>query len=367
LIDLRRLDDISHRFGEVVMDPSTWPEIMEGVCKAVGASAAILLQSDVRTPDVPHTEAIAEGIRHYFKDNWHLVDPRARGFPKMMSGEVVTDHDIMTIEQIRSDPMYNEVLFPHGFQWFAGIGFRADSAAWALTLQRTGREGSFEARDKPLLARLAPRLTEAATLATAVGRTAILGITNALDLIGRPAIAIGQFGQVLGINTRAAAYLDRELLVRKGRLSLIDKTADSELAHLVDGFKAIAGLQAIDTSPIVMRRQGQRPLVLQPLPVPPAARNPFFGARAILVLTDLEGTAEFSPGLLTRVFNLTPAQANIAARIAAGRSLEEIAAELGVTLETARHHLKVVFGKTETHRQGELVALLNKLERRHLP
>ena len=367
MIDLRRLDDISHRFGEVVMDPSTWPEIMEGVCKAVGAAGAVLLQSDVRTPDVPCTEATIESTRLYFEGNWHLKDTRARALPRIMAGEIITDHDVMTAEQIRSDPMYNEVLFPCGLQWFAAIGFAADTAGWVLSIQRTGREGSFEARDKPLLARLAPRLTEAATLATAVGRTAILGITNALDLIGRPAIAIGQFGRVLGINTRAAAYLDRELLVRKGRLSLIDKTADSELGRLVDGFKAIAGLQAIDTSPIVMRRQGQRPLVLQPLPVPPAARNPFFGARAILVLTDLEGTAEFSPSLLVRVFNLTPAQANIAARIAAGRSLEEIAAELGVTLETARHHLKVVFGKTETHRQGELVALLNKLERRHLP
>lgn len=285
----------------------------------------------------------------------------------MMAGEVITDHDVMTPEQIRSDPMYNNILFPAGFQWFAGVGFRAESAAWALTLQRTGREGPFEARDKPLLARLAPRLTEAATLATAVGRTAIHGITNALDLIGRPAVAIGQFGQALGANRRAEAYLDRDLLVRKGRLALSDKAADSELARLVEGFRTVGGLQAAGMPPIVMRRPARRPLVLQPLPVPPTARNPFFGARAIIVLTDLEGDAEFSQSLVARIFNLTPAQANIAVRIAAGRSLEEVAAELGVTLETARHHLKVVFGKTDTHRQGELVALLNKLERRNLP
>lgn len=367
MIDPRKLDDISHRFGEVVMDPSIWPDIMDGVCKAVGAAGAVLLQSDIRTPDVPCTEATVESTRRYFEGNWHLMDTRAKAVPRIMAGEIITDYDVMTAEQIRLDPMYNEVLFPCGLQWFAAIGFLADTAGWVLSIQRTGREGSFEARDKPLLARLAPRLTEAATLATAVGRTSILGITNALDLIGRPALAIGQFGQVLGINKRAEPYLDRELLVRKGRLSLVDKTADSELARLVDGFRKTFGLQAIDASPIVMRRPAQRPLVLQPLPVPPAARNPFFGARAVIVLTDLEGGAEFSQSLLVRIFNLTPAQANIAVRIAAGRSLEEVAAELGVTLETARHHLKIVFSKTETHRQGELVALLNKLERRNLP
>jgi hypothetical protein len=166
LADLDKLEDISRRFGEAAVDPSAWPDLMEGICKAVGASAGLLLQSDVRTPDVPRTESIDEGTRNYFKGNWHLVDPRARGFSRMMAGEIVTDQDLMTPEQIRSDPMYNEILYPHRFHWFAGIGFWAESAAWALTIQRTGREGPFEAADKPLLAQLAPRLTEAATLAT---------------------------------------------------------------------------------------------------------------------------------------------------------------------------------------------------------
>lgn len=53
--------------------------------------------------------------------------------------------------------------------------------------------------------------------------------------------------------------------------------------------------------------------------------------------------------------------------MATGHSLEEAAAELGVALNTARKHLKVVFGKTETHRQDELVALLNKLQWPYIP
>jgi DNA-binding CsgD family transcriptional regulator len=192
-------------------------------------------------------------------------------------------------------------------------------------------------------------------------------MTNALDLIGRPALAIGQFGRVLGINKSAEAYLGRDLFIRRGRLSLGDKTADSELARLVDGFRVTPDSQSFAPPPIVIPRPARRPLVLRTLPVPPAARHPFFGARAVLVLTDLERDAEFSQGLLAKVFNLTPAQAKIAVRIAAGLSLEEISAELDVTLETARNHLKVVLAKTDTHRQAELVALINKLEWRNLP
>lgn len=43
-----------------------------------------------------------------------------------------------------------------------------------------GREGVFEARDKQVLAQLAPRLTETATLATAVGRVALTSMTDVL-------------------------------------------------------------------------------------------------------------------------------------------------------------------------------------------
>jgi len=44
------------------------------------------------------------------------------------------------------------------------------------------------------------------------------------------------------------------------------------------------------------------------------------------------------------------------AALAAGRSLDEHAAEAGITRETARQYLKRVLQKTGARRQGELVA-----------
>ncbi|SFN60852.1 hypothetical protein SAMN05216573_116152 [Bradyrhizobium sp. Rc3b] len=202
-IDDAELSKVLNRLGEAAVNPEAWRDIMDDICKAVGASAALLLQSDIRTPDVPRTASIAEATELYFRNNWHLRDPRAKGFPRMMAGEVVTDLDVMTPEQIRADPMYNELLFPSGFRWFAGIGFWADSAAWALTIQRTGREGPFEAIDKQLLAQLAPRLTETATLATVVGRTTLTAMTDVLDRVRQPALILNREGMVLRTNAAA--------------------------------------------------------------------------------------------------------------------------------------------------------------------
>jgi hypothetical protein len=54
----------------------------------------------------------------------------------------------MNAEQMRADAMYNELLIPLGFQWFAGVGFWAESALWGLSIQRTITQGPFEERDK---------------------------------------------------------------------------------------------------------------------------------------------------------------------------------------------------------------------------
>ncbi|WIW47859.1 helix-turn-helix transcriptional regulator [Bradyrhizobium sp. 62B] len=360
-IDNEELSKVLNRLGEAAVNPEAWRGIMDDICKAVGASAALLLQSDIRTPDVPRTESIDEGTKFYFRNNWHLRDPRARAFPRMMAGEVVTDLDVMTPEQIRADPMYNEVLFPFGYRWFAGIGFWADSAAWALTLQRTGREGTFEARDKQLLAQLAPRLTETATLATAVGRAALTSMTDVLDRVRQPALVLNREGMVLRTNQMADRGFDDEIRIRGRRLVLRDKHAMTRFDQLVSMIRSTPDAAAIPASPILVRRTTKPPVVLRLLPVDGAARSVFLGARALLILSNLSPRPAPDPALIGQAFDLTPAESRLAALLATGTSIADAADHLRISRETARNHLKSIFSKTGIHRQSELVTLVSQL------
>jgi DNA-binding CsgD family transcriptional regulator len=47
--------------------------------------------------------------------------------------------------------------------------------------------------------------------------------------------------------------------------------------------------------------------------------------------------------------------------VATGSSPEEIAGEMQVSRETVRNQIKAIFGKTGTHRQSELVALISRI------
>lgn len=55
---------------------------------------------------------------------------------------------------------------------------------------------------------------------------------------------------------------------------------------------------------------------------------------------------------------MTPTESKVAIALLQGASLETAAEQLGMRVQTARVHLKRVFGKTETRRQGELIRLL---------
>jgi DNA-binding CsgD family transcriptional regulator len=362
-LDTGRLLQVSRGLGDAVIDPSIWPEVMEQICASVGAAGAMLLQSDVRTPDVPRTPSFDEALKLYFRRSFHLGDIRAaRGVPLLLNGApVVIDQDLVTVEEMHSDVMYNEMLFPLGFQWFAGVGFRADSALWGLCIQRMAAEGPFESSDKRVLAILSDRLTEVATLSTAVGRIALSSATNALNAVNQAAVAIDRFGFVLEANAATESIFDGELFVKSRRLFAADSLANSSLARLLDSMRITPDTMSLPTEPIFVRRRNKTMVLIRALPVPGAARAPFLGARALLTFSTIEPKLGPQPLLLAKAFGLTPAESRLAALVAKGNSPEQAAEQLGIARVTARNQLRAVFAKTGTHRQSELVALLARL------
>ena len=103
------------------------------------------------------------------------------------------------------------------------------------------------------------------------------------------------------------------------------------------------------------------------------------GHAAVLVLQALRGQANL-PGMpqadaalflirgddkppvnatrLQMVFGLTPAETRLAEHLVGGKSLAEIGEQLKLSRETLKSQLRSLFAKTDTRRQGELVALL---------
>jgi DNA-binding CsgD family transcriptional regulator len=94
------------------------------------------------------------------------------------------------------------------------------------------------------------------------------------------------------------------------------------------------------------------------LPAESAPAGAVCGRAAILFLRDPEQELSVDPADLRQLYDLTAAEAELAASLARGLSLEEAAARRGISYETARTQLKSLFQKTGCRKQSQLVALL---------
>lgn len=81
-------------------------------------------------------------------------------------------------------------------------------------------------------------------------------------------------------------------------------------------------------------------------------------AGALVFIHDPEATPAPLVDTARWHFDLTPAQARLAAALAIGDSLAEFAEAMAISVATARTHLKEIFAKTGARRQADLVHLL---------
>ncbi|WP_188908398.1 helix-turn-helix transcriptional regulator [Salinarimonas ramus] len=327
-----------------------------------GSEGAILLPMGVAPGDVPFSPGLADLARVFFEEGWCLRDLRARGAPLTRLGQVVSDENVATEDEIARSDYYNDFVRANGFGWFCAVGFRAGASWWGLSFQRTMGQGRFEEADKRAVGALRAQMTQAATLSELVGRRALAGTLDGLALIGKAVFALDFRGVVVARNEAADALLGRDLLVRGRRLQPADERARVQLDEAIAG-AARRPLDLGTGAPILLRDASGLPaLALRLASVPPSLAQPFLGARLLCLATPVDAPrASTSAGGLADAFGLTPAEARLCTLLGHHRDLRETASRAGISYETARNHLKRVYAKTGTGRQADLLELMTRL------
>ncbi len=214
----------------------------------------------------------------------------------------------------------------------------------------------FSAEEERILSSFTRRLIEIAAVASAhrSGASAL----EALNTMLVPAISIDREGLVVDVNAAADAIFDDDLTISHQRLIVRDVEAraalKASLNRSTDQVKTALG------EPIVIRRSEKLPVILRIWPFEVPTQLP--KVHSLITLNALGPKPGPPAGMLAKTFDLTPGEARLASIIARGVPPEIAAKELKISRETARNRLKSVFVKTDTHRQSELVALLQQLK-----
>ena len=188
-----------------------------------------------------------------------------------------------------------------------------------------------------------------------------------MNALSQAVFVVDAKGCVLLLNRLATELLQRTdaLTIFNGVLCAVAPSTTAALHRLItkagepprfDGGRPPQALRL--ESP---RGDGPLPVLVNALPKMRWAQ-PYHPAAAVLVGAS-EPDSEIDPGALQRWYGLTPAEARVAALLAKGRTVEEVAKLLGVQSNTVRVQLREVFAKTGTNRQADLVRLLATLPR----
>jgi DNA-binding CsgD family transcriptional regulator/PAS domain-containing protein len=260
---------------------------------------------------------------------------------------------------------YSDYCKPCGVDYSIAACFLSDRDHLGILAVYRGRQkGDYGARESRWLGDLLPHLARATALAARLQRAELLRSSGerAWDLMATAMLLLGGDGRIMFANRMAEEILGQSdgLAVRHGRLVATAGTAMARLAELLRRASTPGdGPRTAGAMPVM--RSGRRPLQLWAMPLPrEEARFPALepAATSCVLLIDPERELVSSTGSLKALYGLTRAEAELVAGLLHGERLEDYADRVKISRNTARTHLRSVFGKTDTSRQAELMRLM---------
>jgi DNA-binding CsgD family transcriptional regulator/PAS domain-containing protein len=341
--------------------PEIWPDVLDEIGRIADAPGASLF---ISKGDVIHWVASPEPRQR--------AEQVVRG--GLLRGQIVPrlfalrlpafliDVDYFTPEELDREPIYRDVWRPQGVGWGMGTAIPMPTGENAtFILSRRTEVGPFERASANRLDEVRPHLARSVLISARLQLERARVAGEALAAIGVPALVFDETGKVLAANPLIEAMTAYVRWRPFDRVSLKDAAADRLLGDAIAMVGSDSG-SGVRSFP-VRDADVETTMVAHVIPIRLSARDIFLRCAAVLAMTPMTAPQAPPVELVQALFDLTPAEARVARSLASGKTVEDIAADGGVSLSTVRTHVRGVLAKTGCDRQVEVVALLAGIAR----
>lgn len=182
-----------------------------------------------------------------------------------------------------------------------------------------------------------------------------------LDRMAIGAILVERSGSTIPLNHTARALIESGdgLCMRGGRICALDEHDDRRLQLAIRQVFSGKGTRLKARALTLANPHGRRDLgivVQGRASVSLVSGKP--DTNVMIFARDIDSSTELDFDLTKELFHFTPAESRLAAGLAKGRLLSELEADLNISHNTARAHLRSMFAKADVSRQSQLVYLL---------
>jgi DNA-binding CsgD family transcriptional regulator len=343
---------------EAAFVPELWPAALEqlaSISQSVGS--ALFVFADGQPARGRAIESQRELLDEFLASDTYRL---STGVLRMCSAQPASFLDVdsyMTPAEIEHDPMRIHLRS-------IGIGAHLCTAVpmptGELTMfvqQRRLEDGAYETSRIDILDTLRPHLARASLMAARLSLKEARNTVTAMQALGLPSAVLAAGGRVLATNKLLDNLSSVFLAAARGQLAIKYDHADRLFQTAIQDI-SLSQASSVRSIP-VPGHPDHPPMIINIVPLCRSAHEILSGGDILVTASSLNSSSLVpDPSILCGLFDLTPAEARLAAALTSGKSLKTAAAEQGIKFSSGRAYLERIFAKTGTHRQGELVALL---------
>lgn len=338
-----------------------WEPVLRQINRSLGGTVCTLVMADgdVRTNIASTLPAeAAKSYAEYFYRLDHVVATVADG----PVGFVRTGTELIAPQ--KNTEFHSDWIRPNELEDGLFVRLSGPSST-CFVVAAPKQSDSFETPDRmKLMSALVPHLQQALRTHASLDGLARdkADLLDALQVVRHGIMIVGSECRVIHLNSAAEQIVraDDGLHIRSGHVGVTNTAAERHFFRAVeDALMGDGSNTRFGQSFTCERPSGKHHYVVHVLPLHRAGiESMSTGARALVVITDPEHEPQPAVALWRRLYGLTRTESEVAVRLSRGADLKQVADELSVSLPTVRTHLQRIFGKTDTHRQAELVRFL---------
>lgn len=363
-------DRIVAALHETALDDSLWPRTSTLIDEAVGMWGSHLAIESGHTRDdaefvfgdaYSHGELLEMG--RMYANTYFPHDERVTRLLHLPDNRVFHTTQVYTEQELKTSPTYNELLCRFGAG--NGLNLRMDGPdglhiIWAFT--DPDDPHGWRSEQIALIQQLLPHIRQFVRVRQALASAEALGtsLTSLLDNALLGVLFLDRHGTIVETNTRGLRILRRgdSVVDRDGVLRARFPTDNAKLQRLLARALPHWGQTASGGSMTVRRPSGKLPLTLH---ISPVTHRADYGAQrvaALVLLVDPAQRPQIDPAFLAATLGLSRAESRVAAALAAGHRVRDIAVATHRTQAAVRWHLRHMYAKLGISRQADLVRLV---------
>lgn len=348
------------------IDPSEWNALLGEISSAIGAVAGFYAGLEVRQGRGAfwYTAGHDKQMALLYNEHYLGLDPTLAHIIKT-PGKAFACTDYLSDADVADSRFHSEFMIPNGMRYvLSGVVSMEGSMISLFGFQRLISQVPFSRAETDFVQRLIPHFAMADKVAAKVStisdaRRLAMAVLDRMDY---GIVIVSQAGQIRMSNHRAELWLQSGSLVHShfGRIRLTAPKDNVALDQLIRAAGASDNrdvrAHAIDA---VGDKDGMRAKILV-LPINNEEQRHLDDnqARVALIITDINQQRAMAPQLLQQSYGLTQAETKVATGLASGKTQDELAESLFVSLATIKTHTQHIYQKVGVSRQVELVRLI---------